>query len=58
VGATMYHHTPSWRPRVLYRLRADLVVVVHIAFIVFVAIGGFLAWRWPRLVCAHVPVVG
>jgi len=43
---------------VLYRLRADLVVVVHIAFIVFVAIGGFLAWRWPRLVCAHVPVVG
>jgi hypothetical protein len=32
-------------------------VAVHLAFIVFVALGGFLAWRWPRLVWVHVPVV-
>jgi Protein of Unknown function (DUF2784) len=42
---------------VMYRLLADLVVLVHLAFIVFVAVGGLLAWRWPHLVWAHVPVV-
>ncbi len=40
-----------------YRLLADLVVVVHLAFLVFVALGAMLAWRWPRLVWVHVPVV-
>ena len=34
---------------VLYRLVADGVVVAHFAFIVFVAVGGLMAWRWPRL---------
>ena len=41
----------------IYRLLADLVVLVHLAFIVFVAVGALLAWRWPHLVWAHVPVV-
>jgi hypothetical protein len=35
---------------------ADLVVVVHCAFVVFVVAGGFLALRWPRLAFVHVPV--
>jgi len=35
---------------------ADLVVVVHLAFVVFVVAGGFLALRWPRLAWVHVPV--
>jgi len=39
----------------LYRLLADLVVVVHLAFIVFVAVGGLLAWRWPWLLWLHAP---
>lgn len=43
--------------RVFYRVLADIVVVVHLAFIVFVAIGGFLAWKWPRVVWLHIPVV-
>lgn len=30
----------------LYRFAADAVVVVHFCFVVFVALGGFLAWRW------------
>jgi hypothetical protein len=38
-----------------YRLGADLVVAVHVLFIAFVVVGGFLAWRWPRLVWAHAP---
>ncbi len=37
------------------RLAADLLVVVHLAFIVFVVTGGFLALKWPRLVWAHIP---
>ncbi len=41
----------------LYRLVADFVVVVHVAFIVFVAVGGLLAWRRPRLLWLHVPSV-
>jgi len=38
-----------------YRLLADLVVLVHGAFVAFVVLGGFLAWRWRWLVWAHVP---
>lgn len=41
----------------VYRLLANLVVVVHLAFIVVVAVGGFVAWRWPRAVWIHVPVL-
>lgn len=40
-----------------YRSLADLLVVVHFAFILFIAVGALLAWRWPRLVWLHVPVV-
>ena len=42
---------------VAYRFLADAVVVVHFAFVVFVAVGGLLAWRWPRLLVLHVPAV-
>jgi hypothetical protein len=38
-----------------YRLLADLVVGVHAAFITFVVLGGFLAWRWPRAAWVHLP---
>jgi hypothetical protein len=41
----------------LYGPAADLVVVLHLAFIVFVLAGGFMAWRWPSLVWAHVPAL-
>lgn len=39
----------------LYRLLADFTVLVHAAFIAFVVLGGFLAWRWRWLAWAHVP---
>jgi len=41
----------------LLRLFADLIVVVHIAYLVFIPVGGFLAWRWPRLVPVHLAAV-
>src|SRR5262249_21707110 len=40
-----------------YRVGADLVVVVDLLFIGFVVGGVFLAWRWPRIIWAHIPAV-
>ena len=36
-------------------LLADLVVLIHALFIVFVVAGGLLAWRWPRIAWLHLP---
>ncbi|WP_091625400.1 DUF2784 domain-containing protein [Amycolatopsis saalfeldensis] len=33
---------------------ADLTVAVHILALLFIGLGGFLAWRWPKLVFVHV----
>ena len=41
----------------LYALLADLLVVLHLLFILFVVLGGFLTIRWPRLAWAHLPAV-
>ena len=41
----------------VYRLLADLVVVVHFAFVVFVAVGGLLVWRRPALAWLHLPAL-
>ena len=40
----------------LYGLLADLVLATHLAFVAFVALGGFLVLRWRRLAWVHVPV--
>jgi hypothetical protein len=37
------------------RLAADAVVLFHFAFVLFVALGGLLALRWPRIGWVHVP---
>ena len=39
----------------LYRLLANTVVAVHGLFIVFVVLGGFLAWRWRWVAAVHLP---
>ncbi|MGH7606702.1 MAG: DUF2784 domain-containing protein [Gemmatimonadales bacterium] len=39
----------------LYRLLATVVVGVHALFIVFVVVGGFVAWRWRWVALVHVP---
>ncbi len=41
----------------LYRILADLVVLLHLMFILFVIAGGFLALRRGRLVLLHLPAV-
>ncbi len=42
---------------VAYSALADAVVIVHFGFVAFVALGGFLAWRWHRLVWSHIAAV-
>lgn len=34
---------------------ADLLVVLHLAFVLFVVAGGLLVLRWPRLAWLHLP---
>jgi hypothetical protein len=40
----------------LYRVLADLVVLAHLAFVLFVVGGGVAVLRWPRLAWLHLPV--
>ena len=40
----------------LFRGAADLVLVVHLAFVLFVVLGGLLALRWRRVAWIHVPI--
>ncbi|MFI7612951.1 DUF2784 domain-containing protein [Nonomuraea terrae] len=40
----------------MYRLVADIAMVVHFAFLAYLAVGGFLAWRWRRTIGLHLAV--
>ena len=40
-----------------YRFAADAVLILHLAFVLFVVLGGFLVLRWPKLAWAHLPAV-
>lgn len=40
-----------------WRILADLLVVLHLAFTAFVVFGGFLAWKWRRAALAHLPAL-
>jgi hypothetical protein len=40
---------------VLYRLLADATMALHLLFIAFVAVGGLLVLRRPRLAWLHLP---
>lgn len=39
----------------IYAYLADAVLLLHLAFILFVVLGGFLVWRFPRLAWLHLP---
>jgi hypothetical protein len=39
----------------LLRVTADLVVLLHVAFVVFVVSGGLLVLKWPRAAYLHLP---
>ena len=37
------------------KLAADLVVLLHFAFILFVVLGGLVVFRWPKFMWLHIP---
>ncbi|MGW5875904.1 DUF2784 domain-containing protein [Nocardiopsis terrae] len=37
----------------IYRIIGDTAMIIHAAFILYVAIGGLLAWKWPRTFWIH-----
>jgi hypothetical protein len=39
----------------MHAFLADVVLVLHAAFVLFVALGGLLALRWPRAAWVHLP---
>ncbi|MFQ5848534.1 MAG: DUF2784 domain-containing protein [Candidatus Methylomirabilales bacterium] len=41
----------------LYGVLADVVVVAHLAFVLFAVLGGFLVLRWKRCMWIHLPAV-
>ena len=36
-----------------YRLLATAALAVHFCYPVYVILGGFLAWRWPKMIWPH-----
>jgi uncharacterized protein DUF2784 len=40
---------------VLYRGLAVAVALLHFTWLAFLPAGGFLAWRWPGVLWAHLP---
>jgi hypothetical protein len=49
------HRHEQERPTLPYRLLADLVLLFHLGFILFVVLGGLLALRWRQVAWLHVP---
>ena len=41
----------------IYRVLADLVLVFHFCFALFVVFGGMLVWRWPKACWLHLPAL-
>jgi hypothetical protein len=39
----------------VYHALANLVLIAHLAFVLFVVLGGFLVLKWRRLAWLHVP---
>jgi Protein of Unknown function (DUF2784) len=40
-----------------WRILADLLVSLHLAFSAFIIFGGFLTWKWRRAALAHLPAL-
>jgi hypothetical protein len=39
----------------IYRALADLILALHLVFVLFVVLGGLLVLRWPRAAWFHIP---
>ncbi|MDY6978342.1 MAG: DUF2784 domain-containing protein [Pseudomonadota bacterium] len=42
---------------ILYLILAELTVLVHFLFVVFVTVGALLLLRWPKLIWLHLPAL-
>jgi Protein of Unknown function (DUF2784) len=42
---------------VRYKILADVVLLVHLCFVLFVGLGSVLALRWPKLAWVHLPAL-
>lgn len=40
-----------------YSILADIVVVLHLCFVLFVLFGGLLILKWPKVLWLHLPAV-
>lgn len=62
VAPSRSEHPRSDRPQIplcypmLYSLLADFVLLFHLAFILFVGLGGLAALRWRRAPLLHLPL--
>jgi hypothetical protein len=43
------------KTRMLYQSAATAIALLHLAFIVFVLLGGLLVLRWPKVAWVHLP---
>ncbi|MDG4767103.1 DUF2784 domain-containing protein [Solwaraspora sp. WMMD406] len=41
-----------------YQLLTTVILVLHFGFLAYLAVGGFLAWRWPRTIWLHLLAAG
>ena len=41
-----------------HRFLADVVMVTHFGYLVYLVMGGFLAWHWSRAIYPHLVAVG
>jgi hypothetical protein len=37
---------------------ASVFLALHFAFMAYVLLGGFLAWKWPKAIWFHLPAIG
>jgi hypothetical protein len=42
----------------MYQLLTTVVLALHFAYLGYVVVGGFLAWRWPRTIWLHLAATG
>ncbi len=38
-------------------MTADIVILIHFSFILFVIFGGFLVMKWPKFIWLHIPAM-
>ncbi|MGH3681980.1 MAG: DUF2784 domain-containing protein [Natronosporangium sp.] len=42
----------------MYQVLTTLVLTLHFAYLAYVVVGGFLAWRWRRTIWLHLAATG